>query len=109
MRKTLSSAIIRCHFDCASSSWYSGIGKLQITQNKVVRFILNIDSRASISCESLVCLGMVRVDDRTTQLKLNLVFNIVYGNAPNHLDNKLVLNNNNNSDATCTNENNFIP
>ena len=55
-RKTLCSALIQCYFDYSSSSWYSGINKtlkkkLQIMQNKIIRFILKLDNRAHIGCE----------------------------------------------------------
>ena len=44
MRKTLCNSLVQCHFDYACSSWYSSLSKyfqkrLQVTQNKVVRFI----------------------------------------------------------------------
>ena len=43
-RKTLTTALIQCHFDYSCSSWYAGVSqtlknKLQIAQNKTVRFI----------------------------------------------------------------------
>ena len=44
-RKMLTAALIQCHFDYASSSWYSGLTKnykarLQCTQNKIIRYLL---------------------------------------------------------------------
>jgi hypothetical protein len=45
-RKTLSTALIQCYFDYSCSSWYSGLTKkLQILQNKVVRFVLGLGPR----------------------------------------------------------------
>jgi hypothetical protein len=45
-RKTLSTALIQCYFDYSFSSWYSGLTKkLQILQNKVVRFVLGLGPR----------------------------------------------------------------
>ena len=43
-RRSLCSALIQCHLDYSCSSWYAGLTKtlkkkLQISQNKVVRFI----------------------------------------------------------------------
>ena len=45
-RKHLASALIQCHFDYACSAWFSGLQKiyqqkLQILQNKTIRFVLN--------------------------------------------------------------------
>jgi len=44
-KKMLIAALIQCHFDYASSSWYSGLTKnykarLQCTQNKIIRYLL---------------------------------------------------------------------
>ena len=60
-RKILCSALIQCHFDYACSSWYSGLGqrlkqKLQITQNKMVRFILNLSPRSHVGYAELASL-----------------------------------------------------
>ena len=50
-RKQLATAFVQCHFDYACAVWYNGItqslkNRLQPTQNKLIRFIFNIDSRA---------------------------------------------------------------
>ena len=47
LRRNLCSALIQCHLDYCCAAWFSGIStkarhKLQITQNKTVRFILNL-------------------------------------------------------------------
>ena len=64
-RLTLCTALIQCHFDYASSAWFSSISKtmlkkLQICQNKVVRFILNMEPRTSITQEILDKVKMLR-------------------------------------------------
>ena len=44
-KKLLVSALIQCHFDYACTSWYSGLTKksrLQVAQNKVIRFMFNL-------------------------------------------------------------------
>ena len=55
-RITLTSALIQCHFDYLCSSWFGGISKtlrqkLQVAQNKVVRFILDLKPGDSITCD----------------------------------------------------------
>ncbi len=62
-RKILCSALIQCHFDYAASAWYSGISqalknRLQTTQNKLVRFILNL--RTSLNFKFLTIENRVR-------------------------------------------------
>ena len=75
---------IRCY------SWYSSLGKsmkkkLQIMQNKVIRFFLDLGPRSRITCDILESVNMLHTSDRVTQLRLNHVFNIFNGNAPTYL------------------------
>lgn len=50
--------------------------RLQVTQTNVVRFILSVDPRDSISKRILNYLDMLRVEDRFVQLRLNHVFHL---------------------------------
>ena len=89
-RKTLSSALIMCHFDYACSSWYSAISQkykkqLQILQNKVVRFILDVGPRIHIGQNELDKVGVLPCKDRIVQLKLNHVFKIFNDTCPHCL------------------------
>ena len=89
-RQLLSSALIQCYFDYACSSWYAGLtktlkNKLQVTQNKVVRFILDLEQRASVNNHVLERAKMLCVNDRVKQLRLNHVYNIVHGTAPQYM------------------------
>ena len=57
-RKTLCTALIQCHFDYSCSSWFPGINKglsdkLQVLQNKMIRFILNLKYRDHIGYKEL--------------------------------------------------------
>ena len=56
-KKLLTSALIQCHFDYASASWYSCLAKkyknrLQTTQKKIVRYLLNAPPRTHIASRS---------------------------------------------------------
>ena len=89
-RITLSSALIQCYFDYSSSSWFGGLSKalkhkLQVTQNKVVRFILNLQPMTSINYSVLSKINMLNVEDRAKQLRLYHVFNIYHDYAPQYL------------------------
>ena len=89
-RKTLCSALIQCYFDYSSSSWYSGINKtlkkkLQIMQNKIIRFILKLDNRAHIGCAEREKVNMLKVSDRVTQNKLNHIHRIWNDSCPIYL------------------------
>ncbi|KAJ8046701.1 RNA-directed DNA polymerase from mobile element jockey [Holothuria leucospilota] len=89
-RKILCSALIQCYLDYSCTSWYSAISqhyknKLQILQNKIVRFILDRGPRFHIGQAELDSVGFLSVDDRVQQLKLNLVFKIFHDICPGYL------------------------
>ena len=113
-RKTLCSALIQCHFDYSCSSWYPGINKglkdkLQTTQNKMIRFILNLDNRAHIGNKERVKAGFLNVTDRVKQLKLGHVFKIKSKTSPYYLSTNFQrLNENENRIVTRATANNFF-
>jgi hypothetical protein len=87
----LCTALVQCHFDYCCSSWYSSISsklkdKLQVMQNKLIRFILKLKPRSHIGSDKLSKLNMLKVDDRVKQLKLNHVFNIYNNTAPHYMN-----------------------
>ncbi len=89
-RKTLCTALIQCHFDYCCSSWYSALSvklknRLQVMQNKMIRFILNLEPRSHVGHDQFEKLGMLNVKDRVKQLKLNHVFKIYHCTAPKYL------------------------
>ena len=56
LRRLLCNALIQPHFDYACSAWYPNLSKklkdkLQVTQNKCIRFCLELQSRKHISNE----------------------------------------------------------
>ena len=59
--------------------------KLQITQNKITRFILNYDSRMHVSHKELAEAGFLIVSDRVKQLKLGHVYKIKNKTSPYYL------------------------
>jgi len=89
-RKTLCSTLIQCHFDYACSCWYEGLtkqmkNKLQIVQNKVVRFILGLHHRKSITYIEFEKLGFLNISNRVKQLRLNHVYNIFNNKCPDYM------------------------
>ena len=61
-KRLLVMSLIQCHFAYACSFWYPGLSKvlknkLQVTQNKIIRFVLNMDSRAHVGSEVFKSLG----------------------------------------------------
>lgn len=89
-RKTLCSALIQCYFDYSCSSWYMGLNKgskqkLQIMQNKMIRFILKLGSRSHIGCNELEKVNMLNVSNRVKQIKLNHVYKIWKRTSPEYM------------------------
>lgn len=90
VRKMLGNALVQCHFDYCLSSWYNGINKnlkhkLQVTQNRLVRFILNQHPRQHLDQSMLDSIGFLKMDNRAAQLILNHMFNIQKSTAPKYL------------------------
>ena len=95
-KMSLCSALVQCHLDCACSAWYSGLSKtlkhrLQVCQNKMVRFILDMSPRDSINYNVLSSIQILNIEDRVKQLRLNHVYNIFNDRAPSYLRENFVL------------------
>ena len=65
-RKTVCTALIQYHFDYACSCWYEGLSKklkdrLQVIQNNVIRFILDLPHRKRITVDEFEKLGFLNI------------------------------------------------
>ena len=90
VRSSICNSLIQCHFDYACSSWYSSLSKyfqerLQVTQNKVVRFINKYNTRRSVRSSDLCKLGMLNVDYRVEQMRRNHVYRIYNNCCPEYM------------------------
>ena len=82
--------LLRLEVCIPHSLWYTGTTcrmkkKLQITQNKVIRFILGLPSRSHIGVTEFSSACMLPVPLRVDQLKFNHMYNIVNGISPHYL------------------------
>ena len=89
-KKLLVMSLIQCHFDYACSFWYSCLSKvlknrLQVTQNKIIRFVFNMDSRAHVGSEVFKSLGWVLVSKRVDQIILSNVFKVKSGQCQDYM------------------------
>ena len=113
-RITLCNALIQCHFDYSCSSWFPGINKglidkLQVLQNRMVRFILDKNNRHHIGSKELKEAGFLRVTERAKQLKLGHIFRIKKKTCPNYMNtNFQLLNENENRCSTRSYAFNFF-
>ena len=81
-----------CHFDYACTSWFTNIPKplktkLQTSQNKLVRLLLNLPYRTHLTPAHFTKLGWLRVEERVHQLAMCLVFRILRETVPKYLSN----------------------
>ena len=95
LRKSICSALIRCHIDYACSSWYSGLKeqlkkKLQNCQNETVGFIKNLGPRSHIGFLELNSLNMLNLDFRVKQLRLSHVHKIFNGTGLLYLSEQFI-------------------
>ena len=77
--------------DYACMAWYFSLSamlknKLQIVQNKLARFITNSGPRQHIGHTELSSIGYLNVQDRVTQLSMNMMHNIFYDRCPAYMN-----------------------
>jgi hypothetical protein len=91
-KKLLASALVQCHLDYCCCSWYFGLSKtlknkLQIIQNKMIRFTLGLQHRHHISIDNFLDLQWFPIKYRVSQISLTHMFKIVHNRAPSYLCN----------------------
>ncbi len=59
--------------------------RLQTVQNKMIRFILDLEPRTHLTVNHMKELNMLRVSYRVKQLRLNTAHKIFYKQAPEYL------------------------
>jgi len=90
IRKMLCSSLIQCNFDYACSTWFSSLSKvvrskLQICQNKMIRFINNLPNREHIGPTEIKDVGWLTVENRVEFLKLCHMHKIINGKCPEYM------------------------
>ncbi len=60
--------------------------KLQILQNKMIRFMLDLGPRTHTTEEHMKDLNMLKIPNRAKQLRLNTAHKIFYKKAPSYLN-----------------------
>jgi hypothetical protein len=110
-RILLVKALILSHFDYAIIAWYPSLTQklkksLQVAQNKVVRFMLDLGPREHIGQNEMDRVGLICVEDRAKQMMLNAMFDVFHGTAPQYLLDNFRLRSNLHS--TRSNDKNFV-
>ena len=91
LRRLLCNALIQPHFDYGCTSWYPLINKrlrnkLQVAQNKCIRFCLNMPARSHISHEEFKNINWLPTKDRVDQCIALNVFKYWSKTAPSYVD-----------------------
>ena len=91
LRHLLCNALSKPHFDYACTAWCPNLNKklknkFQTTQNKCVRFCLNLDKMAHISQNEFEKLNWLPISDRINLCILSTTFKFVNDIDPNYLN-----------------------
>ena len=95
-KRLLASSLIQCHLDYACSFWYSGLTvrtqtRLQSTQNRLIRLVLNLPFRHHISTGHFRDVSWLPVGSRVVQIKILHVHRIFNNLAPPYMSEDFTL------------------
>ena len=90
----LVSLLVQPRFDFSCMFWYRSCGltyqkKLQICQNKCIRFIEQLPMRTHINQQHFTGLKWLNVKTRVDHLTLCKMYNVISGNSPSYMNNLL--------------------
>ena len=90
LRRLLCNALIQPHFDFACTSWFSNLNqslknKLQTSQNKCIRFCLQLGNRSHIGVDGFKKINWLSVADRFDQCVCASVFKIFHKKSPPYM------------------------
>ena len=91
LRRLLCNALIQPHFDYASSAWYPNLNKkykkkIQILQNKCIRFCLSLGNRHHIGYQEFKNINWLPTKQRYEQSVCTKVHNFYYHDAPVYMN-----------------------
>ena len=91
LRRLLCNALIQPHFNYACSAWYPNLTKklknrIQTSQNKCIRFCLQLDKMTHISHKEFEILNWLPVNERFDQCIYSIVFKYVNNQCSNYLN-----------------------
>ena len=91
LHRLQSNALIQPHFDYACTGWYPNLSKklkdkLQVTQNKCIRFCLKLQSREHISNEHFHKLNWLQINQRFQLCVTSTVFKFAQNKCPAYMN-----------------------
>ena len=86
-----SNVLIQSHFDYACSAWYPNLtkklkNKLQVTQNKCIRFCLKLQCRERTLYEHFEKLNWLPINQRLKQCVISTAFQFVQFKCPAYMN-----------------------
>ena len=92
LRRLLCNALIQPHFDYACLAWYPNLKKklklkLQTTQNKCIRFCLQLGQRTHIGFKEFENINWLSIEDRLYQCVSSNVFKFFNSKCPKYMSN----------------------
>ena len=90
LRRLLCNALIQPHFDFACTSWFPNLNqslkkKLQTSQNKCIRFCLQLGNRSHIGIDELKKINWLNVTDRFDQCVSANIFKFFQKKSPSYM------------------------
>ena len=90
LRRLLCNALIQPHFDFACSAWLPNLNKnilkrLQTTQNKCIRFCLQLGNRSHIGANEFEKINWLNINDRFEQCASANIFKFFNNNCPSYM------------------------
>ena len=90
LRRFVCNALIQPHFDYACAAWYPNLNKkyknkLQVLQNKCIRFCLRLDNREYIRTEHFDMINWLPIDQRFKQCLSTSVFKFFSKMCPQYM------------------------
>ena len=87
LRRLLCNALIQPHFDFACTSWFPNLNqnfknKLQTTQNKCIRFCLQLGNRTHIGLDEFIEINWLNIEERFVQCVNSNVFKFFKKESP---------------------------
>ena len=91
LRRLLCNSLMQPHFDYACSAWYPNLNKrlkskLQILENKCIRFCLNMNKRAHIGQKEFEQINRLPVNDRFKQIISSMSFKFCNNTSPQFMN-----------------------
>ena len=91
MSRILCNSLIHSLFDYACTAWFSNLSKrlklrLQVSQNKCIRFCLQLDKRSKIRVKEFLQLSWLNFHDRYLQFIVSDIFKFQNDQCPDYFD-----------------------